>query len=231
MDTATIKRIVVPVGVIVGILVAVLLGVQIFKNLHFSVTGTNPSTKNVSTVSPFFKVSFNRTLSKNGVVITAVPASIIKSYGIDGKVLTINLRYPLQPKQAYMITIANIQASGGEKITNKRFTFTPKYIANLPADQNKVLLQQQDPNNNNTVDPIRAALPYNTINFSLRTDPQAKGENVSRITLYATLNLSMADLPAQDAAVAKYKQEVADYITSQGLNPANYDIQYTVNTP
>jgi hypothetical protein len=231
MNTAAIKRIIVLIGIVVGVLLAGLLGTYIIKNLHFSVTGTNPGTKDVSTAAPFFKISFNRTLSKNGLVISTEPDSLIKSYSIDGKVLTINLDYPLQPKRLHTITIRSIQDNGGEKITNKRFTFTPRYIADLPADQTKALLLQQDPNNKRTTDPILAHLPYTTIDFELSADPQPKGEDVARPTLNAILNLSAADMPDQNAAVDKYKQEVADYITSLGFNPANYDIKYIVDTP
>jgi hypothetical protein len=73
-----------------------------------------------------------------------------------------------------------------------------------------------------TTDPIVQYLPHSTLDYNLTI------ESSDKKILNAQLFLSGADQSNASAATALYKQEVVDYITSVGLNPADYTINYTV---
>jgi hypothetical protein len=233
MNIRVNKKVIVIAGTVAAVIIVSLLGTQVIRNLHFRISGTEPNVKKVSTISPFLKVSFNRTLSKTGLDVIGNPATLVKSYAVSGKILTINLGTPLQSGRTYSITINRIQSADGEKITNQQFVFKPSYIEStkLSADQQRALLLQQS-NGDLKADPILPHLPYSTIDFDLETnlapDPNNPGPKVK---LTADLFINNADAAGGDAAVAKYKQEVRDYISSLGLNPDNYDIAYNVNLP
>lgn len=133
-----------PVFIAVVVLIISVVGYYIIINLHFRVVSTNPGVNNVATISPFFKINFDRQLSSNGVDISSNP-SIIKSYYVSGKVLTINLISPLDSKKQYVITLKKISDLKNEQIKDRQFTFTPSVIQSqdLPKDQAAALLKQQ----------------------------------------------------------------------------------------
>lgn len=133
------------------VVVAVIwLGWSIYYATTFHVINTEPSSNNVSTQTPFFKLSFSRAVSSSKLSYTSNP-SIIASSNVNNKVLTLNLHYPLNANTKYTITIMSIYDTGGSKLTNISLTFTPKYTAynKLPANQQAVILKQQQVAANN----------------------------------------------------------------------------------
>lgn len=91
-----------------------------------------------------------------------------------------------------------------------------------------------DPNKLNVVtilEPLLNHLPYQTTDFILKPSFVSGQNNQPRLEIDATLLLSHADASNPTAAAATYKQEVISYLTSLGVNPANYTINYTVNSP
>jgi hypothetical protein len=130
--------------VIVAILLTALGIYQIYLSLHFRVVGTEPKTNSVASVSPFLKIKFSKQLAAGSVKITSTP-SIIDSYKIEGKVLDIALKPPLDTNRSYNLTVVAIADTKGERLTNKAFSFKPKIVAysKLSEAQKSTLLQQQ----------------------------------------------------------------------------------------
>lgn len=72
-------------------------------------------------------------------------------------------------------------------------------------------------------DPILKHLPYSTADYSVVLDPSTEK------TLKATIRTTAADERFNsDLAIKKYKADLNDWITSIGLNPADYKINYTI---
>jgi hypothetical protein len=119
-------------------------GYLFYVSSKFHIVSTNPDTGNVASVSPFFKVNFNKRLLDKGYSVTSNP-SITETPTVNGKTLTMDLDGPLDTNQTYTITINNISDTSGNVLSSKTFTFTPKNIASqdLPKDQAQRLLKQQ----------------------------------------------------------------------------------------
>src|SRR5579864_6420438 len=112
---------------LVIIILVVIAGWFIYNALTFRVTGTDPGTRSVATVSPFFKINFNKALSSQNLSITANP-NIINSFSVSGHSLEIDLNFPLKGNQTDTITIGKIFSVSGKEIINKSFSFQPAYI-------------------------------------------------------------------------------------------------------
>lgn len=137
----------------------------------FRVVGANPNTAEVATTTPFFNVSFNKPLSEKNLSVASSP-SVIKSYGVKGKTLSINLNYPMDSAKTYRITI-NIADTTGNRIANRVFSFKPHYIAyqDLPQDQQQYQLKAQTQYNQSVEDnKLVALLPFTGPNFEYHVD-------------------------------------------------------------
>lgn len=72
------------------------------------------------------------------------------------------------------------------------------------------------------LNPITTVLPYSTLSYSIRAV-----NNDKSIRLIVTLFITEADRRSGEAAaIASYKEEVLAWISSQGFNPADYEIVY-----
>jgi len=124
---------------LVGILVAWL----IYSNLTFHVVSTDPSTGDVATVSPYFKINFNKALSANGLSVSENPS--LGTYEVSGKTLTINITSLLNQNTTYKITVEAIRDVKGSQLKNIVFQFTPKFISpsDLEKSQQNAILKRQ----------------------------------------------------------------------------------------
>lgn len=77
------------------------------------------------------------------------------------------------------------------------------------------------------IEPMLSHLPYKTTDFSLAADFTNGSNGEPKLAIDATIHLSGADEGDPTAATAQYKQEVLNYISSCGVDPANYTINYT----
>jgi len=79
----------------------------------------------------------------------------------------------------------------------------------------------------NERDPIIEFLPYSTFNYTISASTDKKGE----VELNVIIFLYSADTRngGREAAIAKYKTEVVNWIKSKKLNPENYLINYSIN--
>lgn len=214
----------------VGAALFILLVVYaVYLTLTFRIVGTSPKLSNVATASPYITVSFNKNLSSNGLSVSGTEG-LVTSTSVKGKNLQINLNN-MTTGNEYVVHINSVSSTSGKTIKNKDLSFKAKNIdvGNLPKEQQQTLINQQDQNQGVAADPIISHLPYGTVDFSLTAQTPDTNQDQSKLVLNAQLILSHADMSNEDAAIAQYKQEVINYIVSLGLNPNNYNIQYTVS--
>lgn len=215
-----------PIILVVGALFLIAIGYSIYQQMTFRVTGLTPQpSANFASSTPVFKVKFNKALSDKGIAVVSDPM-IIESTEVSGNTLNIKIQAPLKNKQKYTITINSVFSTTGQKLSNKKYTFTAKDIdpATLPKDQQQTILdnQKQTPA---ATDPIMAHLPYATLDF--RIDPVITTGSDGKQSLVLQAQLYILDSAGNsDAQAAQAKQEVLDYIRSLGYDPANYTIQY-----
>jgi flagellar basal body-associated protein FliL len=77
---------------------------------------------------------------------------------------------------------------------------------------------------NTPTDPIVQYVPYSTLDYEIA----AIQNDDNSVTLKVQLSLSDADYKTgKDQAVAQKKQEVLDWITSKGIDPSKYQIDYS----
>lgn len=219
-------------GLVIGVVLVAILGYGVYLNSVFRITGTNPNTSNVATSAPFLKINFNKPLNDTGLSVSG-SGGIVRSYSASGKTVTVLLNGPLVLSRRYDVHLNSVISTGGKLITDKTISFVPKAVDynKLPQDQQQTLLNEQDTHQGANTDPIVSHLPYGTLDFKLNDLVTTDASNKSVLVLQATILVSHADMSNEAAAVAQYKQEVLDYITSLGLKPSNYTINYTINEP
>lgn len=163
------KRILLVV-IALGVLMFGSLAYQLFLSFHFHVVSTNPNTKQVGSISPFFRVNFNKTLSNDNLSVTSNPDAI-SSYKVSGKTLDIDLANPLTVDKTYTITIESISAKDGSRITNKSFTFKAQDIdfEDLPQDQQDAIQATKPPTADHNTAPTFNGLG-DLANYGVTTD-------------------------------------------------------------
>lgn len=214
--------------IIGGILLLPLLALLYYQIFVFHITGTNPDTKRVSNISPFIDIHFNKPLDGENIEIDVTEGPITGFSVVNGKTLRVGLG-PMDVKQEYMIEISKVRARNGDELLNKTIRFTTRDIPfdKLPKGQKTEILKAQDSPNGAKADPILSYLPYDGLNYRL----EAVFDN-DNLTVDAELILSAADVRIdRNSAIEKYKTQVRDYITSIGLKPDSYNIQYKVTEP
>jgi hypothetical protein len=212
------------------VIVLVLIGFKVWYSSKFHITKTDPDLKQFSNIVPFLDVYFNMTLDSSGLNIVSSP-KIINSYKIKGNVLDLSLSR-LAQNHKYTITINSIRSTNNKFISNKTLTFTTKYISpkDLTTDQRSAILKNQDHYNSPSNDPIVAHLPYSNLNFSL-SDELTTSTSSGRLGL--VLNAQILISPGVTGAqantdIAQYESDVRSYISSFGLDPSKYTINYQV---
>jgi hypothetical protein len=139
------KQVFILLGVIIGILVLWLAwtGVQA---TYFRMSGTDPGLGSVTTVTPYIHAKFNRVLSGDNLKISD-PDKVLENYGLNDKVLELNLNLDkLKQGDKHTIVIESIQSKDGDKITNKKLSFTVKEgdFESLNDDQKNIVVNRQD---------------------------------------------------------------------------------------
>ncbi|HET8991639.1 MAG TPA: hypothetical protein VFN31_01225 [Candidatus Saccharimonadales bacterium] len=218
--------------VVAVVLVLLIFGVNAFINsTNLNVVSTDPSLDNFSNAVPFLDVNFNKTLIPKSVSISS-RQNIISSYKVSGKTIYIDLNL-LFLNRTYTITINHAESNDKKTISNKDLTFTTVYInpSDLPANQQKAILNHQDNYSSPLNDPLVAHLPYQTLNYILSSQIENGKDGKPTLAINANILLNQSQMADEASSITQIKQEINDYISSFGLNPANYNIQYTVTTP
>ena len=214
-------------GLVIITLLLIIFG--FIKAQKFHVVSTNPPVNAVSSVAPFFKINFNKTLIASSVKISSYP-NVIGSYTVDGKTIDVSL-LSLNLAVPYRINVVYAESTNHAVIKNQVFYFVTKDISanDLPKDQQQAILKNQQVYPTVESDPIIKDLPHATLNYTLTAHIIKEVNNQSKLVLEAQIQLSQADNGNQAAAVANYKQQIISYIQSLGLDPNNYTIDYTVS--
>ena len=224
----TIRRKILPLAICLAILIIVF---ALWQSMTFRMTNTWPSLSKVPSHIPYIDLRFNKNLA--GASVSASP-NVMKSYKLNGDYIRVNLRV-MQPGESYKLFLSNIRSAGGKTIVSKNLSFVAQDIPfeNLSADEQKAIVNSQDPNDASFVtnDPLLAHLPYGGIGWEMEGIISSSGGK-SVLTVRITVTFSNADYKlstAQKQTLIKQREnEALSYIKSLGLNPAKYKIKYIV---
>lgn len=215
------KRLLIIFGVTATI---VLIATLAFLAVTFRVTSVSPKPSNLSVITPFIDVEFNKALADDPQVKGDVVSKVVAS----PKRLRLYLK-DLEFDQKYTIDIQVKSTTG--KTLNKQINFTARNIRyeDLPKKQREAIIEDQDSFSPSKNDPILNVLPYGSTEFSLTA---VVGDN-PKPEINAKILLSKSDVTSgqKDAIIASIKTRVGQYIASQGLNPASYVINYEIVEP
>lgn len=218
----------------VFLLVIVLVVAGLVWNMRFHITGTTPTASQFNFITPFVDVNFNKALNPKEISIES--SSIIKAYAVvQPKSLRIYLHEPLAINQSFTIVISSVESLSNSKLDNKKITLVANKVNfNLltPAEQ-KVLIEDQSQYPPQVKDPILSHLPYGTLDYNLSASYKTINGK-AQLILSAQILLDAEDISSaqtEQAAISTYEQQVSQYISSLGLNPSNYDIQYAIVQP
>jgi hypothetical protein len=205
----------------IALLVVVWAGFAIRNVLTFHIVSTNPLSSNISDISPFFDISFNKDLTNRVLVTSSLPA--VESYKVQGKELVIQLNIPLNPKQKYEIMISNIYAKSGQYIKPQYYSFTPKNINNntLPIDQSQALLNKEKQYDQSIeANKLVQLLPFIGPGFEYRID-------------YTVDYSAQADTPVIEitGATPQAQQDALSWIKNQGYDTSGLKITYNTAEP
>ncbi|HSX37155.1 MAG TPA: hypothetical protein VLG13_03545 [Patescibacteria group bacterium] len=205
---------------LVALVAAILLvwaGYFIYNTVTFRLTGTNPGVNDVATISPFFKINFNKNLSPHGLSVSSSP-SVVDSYSINGSVITVLLKTPLDSSQTYILKIHGVASAGGKTLPDQSFSLKPRYMpsSQLPKDQQQALQNiQQRYNQIIQGDKLIQLLPFtsggNEFNISYQV---AYKDQKPIVTVTIT------------APSAQGQTDALSWIKSIGADPSKYTIEY-----
>ncbi|HSX36565.1 MAG TPA: Ig-like domain-containing protein [Patescibacteria group bacterium] len=205
---------------LVALVAAILLvwaGYFIYNSFTFRLTGTNPGVNNVATISPFFKINFNKNLSPRGLSVSASP-DVIDSYSINGSAITVLLKTPLDSSQTYTLKVHGIASTGGKTLPGHSFSFKPRYLpsSQLPKDQQQALQNiQQQYNQTIQSDTLIQLLPFTSGGNEFNISYQVAYKSQKPIV---TVTITAPSSQGQTDALA--------WIKSIGADPNKYTIQY-----
>lgn len=211
----------------------VVLGVVgwfIYNTVVFREIGTSPAKNHVSYLSPYFSIQFNHELKNQEVEVSISPNTVYEAV-VHGSSLFIYFD-ALTVDTFYTITLDEIADTQGKKITNLQYSFMAQgipYSELSSAEQNEIIKRQDSPTIENS-DPIMTYLPYSTLNYNLKGVVVSGGDtSEGTVQVDAEIILYNSDInTGKDSAVAKYKQEIKSYFTTNNINPEEYIINYAI---
>lgn len=222
------------VAVLVLAIIVMMVGLNIFQNKDFKLTGTTPDLNNtIATSTGTIKLNFNKKIDSSVGYVSKIEgdAEIINSISVEEKTILIKLK-PLIKDKKYSFVIKDIKSTDGKYISKIPINFTAKYVPynKLSSDQKSLELSQTD--KNNSKDPILAIVPHQGDQFYLTSEYTSSEDGESIFVLNAQLFLYRSDLGSgRDAAIEKCKTKVRDYLKSNGLNLDNYLVRYEITEP
>lgn len=206
------------IAVIAGLIFIVcLVAFLVYRSITFRLVGTDPKIDSVATVSPFFKVNFNKTLAKD-ISVSVSPTDISYTYKVEGSSVKILFSDTLSEEQSYRIKIANISNTKGDVLPDQRFSFTPKVISasKLSEEQKKDINQvQQNYKDKVLSDPLVKLLPFKG------------GGNEFQVSYTVNYVNQQPNLVIViSSGTDKGKQDALTWIRQVGFDPTDYSISY-----
>lgn len=216
------------------LILAVIAGISVFlliRDQQFRLVKSTPSRSGtVSTSTNGFELFFNKDLDGSADYSKSItdPGHLVGRIRLDKRSIIIETGPILQDKK-YSFSLHDIHDAKGDVIKEIKFDFTAKYLPDSKiSDEQKSLIAKLSRQYLQDY-PLLAHLPYSTLDYSLEAVfNQDENQRLGQPEIQAKLFLSHADMSEPRAATARYKQEVIDYITSLGLNPSDYKINYLV---
>jgi hypothetical protein len=203
--------------VLIVVLLIVFVGRAIYLSATFRLIGTDPNINSLATVSPFFKVNFNKTLAKN-VSVSVAPLDLMASYSVSGSTVTVLLNEPLTAGSLYSITVSNISDEKGKHLPNHSFVFRPQDLpeSDLSAAQQQALLSIQE-RYTHVIDS----------NKLVQLLPFTGGGNEFQVSYSVTSIDQQPKLTIIITAPTQQGQEDGlTWIKEVGFNPVSYSINY-----
>lgn len=199
---------------IVGILV--LGAFIIYRAVAFRVTGTDPGTNAVATVSPFFKISFNKPLSES-VAVSFYPQNFPTSYKISGSSVIVTFGKQLQEGATYNLRLTHIVDTAGTRLSDKVFVFQAQSLSSssLSTAQQKALEAKQASFNAIKADGLVQLLPFTGggNEFSVSYNVDYTQQNPRLIIVVS-------------AATSQGQTDAVNWIRQVGFDPAKYTITF-----
>ncbi len=212
--------------------VFLIIAFMVFEYFNFSYLGTNPGPSQTYNWTAVIEFKFNKSLISKGLSVSMTPNSLYGNYKVKGNLIEVPLSVPLSTQTTYSITVNSVYDNHGQELKNLVYTFKPKSISvsSLPDYQKYDLISRNEASPVYK-DPILKHLPYDTIDFSLAATFPAGKNNIPSLVLVAKINVPAAYTGSLAQQVTnQYEQEVQSYISSLGLNPSSYTIDYVVNS-
>lgn len=216
MDEITLQKYIRLAAIGGALVLLFVIGLLIYLSVTFRLTGTSPSTHGVATVSPFFKVNFNKPLNSAGLSVTGGP-NLVDSYSVKGSVITILLKEPLSAKQTYTIHVRGILSVGGKRLADKTFIFTPKDIPDnelSPEQQQALQTIQQQYNKLIQNDPLVQLLPFVAGGNEFRIDYNVQYVHQKPVPIIVITS-----------PTAQGQSDALKWIQEVGVDPAKYTIK------
>lgn len=181
-----------------------LVGWLVYQQLVFRVVKTDPSTKSVSTISPFIKVYFSDEIDPSSVKVNDY-GGLLDKETVSGKVLELSFARQLELDKEYSIIIAEVKNESGDILQNIKLDFVAKDIPleELSDDQQQTILEEQD------------NIPYSVysidyVNFGALTDQ----------------GVSSGQLQDIKVALYSYSKKINKEFKTMTVDPASLRIVY-----
>ncbi|MET1033086.1 MAG: hypothetical protein ABWX94_01160 [Candidatus Saccharimonadales bacterium] len=220
-----------------AVIVILLIGGFVFfltasmQESGFRVLKTNPKLGDVTIYTKFIEVEFNEPFVKDSLKIPDQDS--VKSVTVTSeKKVTIFLKSAEKGKKQTITIEAATSSTTGAKISNKKLSFKAKDASweKTPREQQLATLDAQDQKAATLRDPVMDYMPHNTFTYKLSAIVDG-----DKIKLHATLTPSFADTlddnSVNPASIDRYKKQVLAYLKSINIDPAKYDLYYTVINP
>lgn len=225
------KRLIILGGL--ALVVALVAWGIIYNVVLFHVTSVSPNPNNASYLSPRLVVTFNKDLAADGVAVT-LDNNALKT-AVDRNKLTITLPGNFEGNKTYNIDINSVNSRAGDVIKDHIIQMhTVLSSDSLTAEDQQLILDQQEANKSPVInDPIFNYLPHSTLDYSMDAVINNADTSLQSLTIEIKLLLTAADVKIdRNAAIAQYKQEAMDYLSSlKGIDISKYNVEVTVNDP
>jgi hypothetical protein len=189
----------------------------IYRSVIFRVVSTDPPVDSVATISPYFRINFNKELSQD-ISVSLEPASTSYTSKIEGSSISLLFNDILPENQKYEVKISNISSTNGKRLSDKSFVFTTKIISSkkLSIGQRKLLDENQERYKEKIFDdPLVKLLPFRG------------GGNEFQISYTVnTVNQNPQLVIVIASNTPKGQEDALNWIRLVGFDPADYKISY-----
>lgn len=218
------------ISIVLAFMVLATYGV--WQTSRFHIVSTKPSLSGVPDIIPYIEINFNQKLADQGYSVSS-SSSIIDGYSIDNKTLRINLKSTTADKK-YSLQLSNIKSVKGEVIS-KTLELKTKTIPfdKLPGGLQQTIVNGQNPKDPSLPanDPLVAYLPYGDLGYNISYTITTQ-DNKPALSVKISVILSGSDYklsqPELENKINQRQQQARDYIRSLNLDPAKYNIRYSV---